>query len=66
MPFCGMSSKAAYWRYIIEPLSLASEDPCRNLRHLLQGICLRRTSQGQLTLSTKYEMKALQLSLDEQ
>ena len=64
-PFHGTSSRAAYRRYIIEPLSSNSQDPCRNLRVLLQGICLRRANQGYLPSDTRYETSVLQMSLVE-
>ena len=64
-PFDGASSKAAYQRYIIEPLSSRSQDACQNLRVLLQGICLRRANQGFMPAGTKYVLNALTMSLEE-
>jgi hypothetical protein len=61
-PFHEKSSKAAFRRYIVDPLFSADEDPCRNLRLLLQSICLRRKTQNQSNLTATYELVPLSLS----
>jgi hypothetical protein len=60
-PFDGKSGKAAFKRYIVDPLFSNDEDPCRNLRLLLRSICLRRT-QNQSNLTATFESVALSLS----
>jgi hypothetical protein len=61
-PFHEKSSKAAFKRYIVDPLFSDDDDPCRNLRLLLQSICLRRKTQNQSNLTATYELVTLSLS----
>lgn len=48
-------------KYIVDPLFLANEDPYRNLRLLLQSVCLRRT-QNHSNLPATYQQVTLTLS----
>lgn len=48
-------------QYIVDPLFLAGEDPYRNLRQLLQSVCLRRT-QNQSNFPATYQQVTLTLS----
>jgi SNF2-related domain len=61
-PFDGESSKAAFRNLIVDPLFSNDADPCRNLRRLLQSICLRRTTQDQSNLTATDELVTLSLS----
>jgi SNF2-related domain len=61
-PFDSETSKVAFRRYIVDPLSSNDEDPCRNLRLLLRSVCLRRTTQNQSDLTARYESVTLSLS----
>jgi hypothetical protein len=61
-PFDSETSKVAFRRYIVDPLSSNDEDPCRNLRLLLRSVCLRRTTQHQPNLTARYESVTLSLS----
>jgi hypothetical protein len=49
-------------QYIVDPLFSADEDPYRNLRLLLQSVCLRRT-QNQSNFPATYQQVTLTLSL---
>ena len=61
-PFGGESSKAAFRRHIVDPLFSGDADPYRNLRQLLQSVCLRRTTQIQSNMTATYEFVTLSLS----
>ena len=65
MPFDAKSSKTEFKRCIIDPLYSDLEDPCQNLRELLQSVLLRRTSQSQSKLTATYESILLNLSTAE-
>lgn len=65
-PFCGKSPISVFKRTLVEPLLANHQDPCQNLRRLLQDICLRRTSQRHSTLAATYESVSLRLSATEQ
>jgi len=61
-PFDGEWSKAAFRRHVLDPLFSSDVDPFRNLRLLLQSVCLRRTTQNQSDLAVTYESVTLDLS----
>ena len=61
-PFCGTSPGSVFKRTIIDPFFTNHKDPCRNLRNLLQSICLRRTSQSHSKLRATYHSVSLSLS----
>lgn len=53
---------AAFRRTIEDDFFSDRKDPCRNLRHLLTSICLRRASQSHLKLKETHETVDLSLS----
>ena len=65
-PFEGKSSKAEFKKCIIDPIFSDADDPCQNLRQLLQTTLLRRTSQSQSNLKVNYRSVTLGLSGMEQ
>lgn len=64
-PFHGKSSKAAFRRYIMDPLTSNIPDPCHNLRVLLRSICLRRTKLSHSPIATSYNELTLKMNLTE-
>ncbi|KAL9042177.1 MAG: hypothetical protein Q9214_003861, partial [Letrouitia sp. 1 TL-2023] len=64
-PFYGKSSKAAFRRYIMDPLTSDIPDRCHNLRVLLRSICLRRTKQSQSPIATSHDKISLKMNLTE-
>ena len=65
VPFETKFSKAEFTRCIIDPLYSDLDDPCQNLRTLLQSVLLRRTSQSHSELTATYETVLLSLSTAE-
>ncbi|KAK2745993.1 hypothetical protein FQN55_005815 [Onygenales sp. PD_40] len=66
-PFAGASSRKNFANYIIQPFfSAAEDDSSRNLRILLQSLCLRRTSQtGASTVRVQTRLVSLMLTCEE-
>lgn len=64
-PFHGKSSKAAFRRYIMDPLTSDIQDRCHNLRVLLRSICLRRTKQSHSPIATFHNKLTLKMNLTE-
>ncbi|KAK2792535.1 hypothetical protein FQN51_001653 [Onygenales sp. PD_10] len=66
-PFAGASSRKNFANYIIQPFFSAAEDgSSRNLRILLQSLCLRRTSQtGASTVRVQTRLVSLMLTCEE-
>ncbi|KAJ0425197.1 P-loop containing nucleoside triphosphate hydrolase protein [Aspergillus carlsbadensis] len=61
-----LGSLVAFKQQIIDRLFSNVEDPCRDLRLLLQSLCLRRTKQTDHSITVRPELVTLFLSLEEQ
>ena len=64
-PYCWKNPNAIFKSTIMDSFFNDPKDPCRNLRILLQSICLRRTSQRHSTLTSTCEIIRLNLSAAE-
>ncbi|CEN59397.1 hypothetical protein ASPCAL01848 [Aspergillus calidoustus] len=60
------NAQAKFKQHIIDPLFSDTESPSRNLRLLLQSLCLRRTKQVGHSVTVKTELVTLLLSPMEQ
>ncbi|KAL8707591.1 MAG: hypothetical protein Q9220_007432, partial [cf. Caloplaca sp. 1 TL-2023] len=61
-PFHGKGSTSAFQHYILDPLISKCEDPCRNLRALLQKVCLRRAKEGHSNIKATEHTLTLKMS----